>query len=186
MRISEQRLQTISLLTLTVIGWGVVLHLLQNVFMPLVLGGFLALGLSPVVNFQARVLRFPVTLAVVTTLCLTLLLFWSGGLVVSASAEQLASSAAVYENQLIQLVHDVLGALPLERLHSSAEWVMAPLQHIPVGNIILDTRTVGVWFEIESRIKHYLVAKAIISLLVGLVIGLALALSGVRFALLSD
>lgn len=92
------------------------------------------------VNFQARILRFPVTLAVVTTLCLTLLLFWSGGLVVSASAEQLASSAAVYENQLIQLVHDVLGALPLERLHSSAERLMAPLQHIPVGNIILDIR----------------------------------------------
>ena len=213
MQISEQRLQTISLLTLAVIGCGVVLRLLQNVFIPFVLGGFLALGLSPLVNFQARMLRFPVTLAVTTTICLTLLLFWLGGLIVSASVEQLAASAPVYEDQLIELVHDILGTLPLERLHLSSEQLMAPLQHFPIENLILDitnsflhalslalltfvftayllvllsgrTRTFGVWSEIESRIKDYLVAKIIVSVVAGLIIGLALFLAGVRFALL--
>lgn len=213
MQISEQRLQTISLLTLAVIGCGVVLHLLQNVFMPLVLGGFLALGLSPLVNFQARTLRFPVSLAVTTTLCFTLLLFWLGGFIVSASVEQLASSAVVYEDQLIQLIHDILGALPLERLHLSAGQLLAPLQHFPIENLILDvtnsflhalsltlltfvftayllvllsgrTRAFGVWFEIESRIKDYLVAKIIVSVVAGLIIGFALFFAGVRFALL--
>jgi AI-2 transport protein TqsA len=209
MQISEQRLQTISLLTLAVIGCGAVLHLLQNVFMPFVLGGFLALGLSPVVNFQARILRFPITLAVFMTLCLTLLLFWLGGLMISASFEQLASSATFYENQLNKALED----LPLERLHLSVEQLTTPLRRFPVENIIINvtnsflraltlflltfvftayllvllsgrTRTAGVWFEIESRIKHYLVAKAVVSVAVGLIIGLALALSGVGFALL--
>lgn len=213
MQISEQRLQTISLLTLTVIACGVVLHLLRDVFMPFVLGLFLALGLSPVVNLQARVLRLPVSLAVVITLCLALLLFWLGGLIVSASVEQLANSATLYETQLIRTVQNMLEALPLERLHVDANRLIAPLRHIPIENLIFGiTNSLihafslflltfvftayllvvlsrprprsGVWYEIENRVKHYLVVKIVVSVVVGVIIGLALFLSGVNFALL--
>lgn len=213
MQISEQRLQTISLLVLTVIACGVVLHLLRDVFMPFVLGVFLALGLSPVVNLQARALRIPVGLAVLITLCLALLLFWLGGLIVSASIEQLANSATMYETQLIRAVQSTLRDLPLERLHLDANQLIAPLRHIPIENLLLGITNslihalslflltfvftayllvvlsgqrpaAGVWYEIESRVKHYLVVKIVISVVVGVVIGLALFLSGVNFALL--
>jgi AI-2 transport protein TqsA len=213
MQISEIRLQTISLLTLTVIVCGIVLHLLQDVVMPFVLAAFFSLGLSPIVNFQKRKLHIPVVLAVTTTLCLALLLFWLGGLVAAASIEQLTQSAAIYENHLIQVIERLLTAHPLERLHLNTEQLLGSLPHIPIENFFLnmtnevfhalslfmltfvltayllvllsrERKSIGVWSEIENRVRHYLIAKVIVSAAVGLIIGLALYFCGIKFALL--
>ena len=213
MKISERRLQTICLLTLTVIVCGIVLHLLQDVFMPFVLAVFFSLGLSPMVNFQKRVLHFPVVLAVVTTLSLALLLFWLGGLIATASIEQLAQSAEIYETHLLQVMEGLLKSVPLERFHLDTKQLMQSLQNIPIENVFLNMtnslfhalslflltfvltafllvllsrkrQMSGVWYEIETRVKRYLVAKVVISVAAGLVVGLALYFFGVRFALL--
>src|SRR5690606_35169190 len=95
------------------------------------------LGLSPVVNLQARFLRIPVGLAVVITLCLTLLLFWLGGLIASASVEQLANSATLYETRLIRAAQHLMEAMPLERLHLDPDRLVAPLRHIPIENLVI-------------------------------------------------
>lgn len=212
MEITEQRLQSISLLILTVIVCGTVLHLLQDVFMPFVLSVFFALGLSPLVNFQIRVLRFPTVLAVFTTLLISLVFFWVAGLLVIESFEQLTKSASLYENQIIQLVQRVLNKLPFHRLGISAEQLINPLKNVPFEGIILATtnsilhglslfllvfvfityllfvfagQTIqgDVWSQIESRIQRYLVAKSIVSILIGLIVGITLSVLNIELAL---
>lgn len=212
MEITDQRLQTISLLILTIIVCGAVLHLLQDVFMPFVLSVFFALGLSPMVNFQIRVLRFPAVLAVFTTLLASLVFFWMAGLLVFESFEQLTKSAGVYEDHIVQLVQRILGALPLQRLGISTDQLINPLKHIPIEGLILEAtnsilhglslfllvfvfityllfvlagKTVqwDVWSEIESRIQLYLVAKSGVSISIGLVVGIVLSILNVELAL---
>lgn len=212
MQITEQRLQTISLLILTVVVCGAVLHLLQNVFMPFVLAVFFALGLSPIVNIQVRIGRFPVVLAILTTLALTFILFWLAGLLVTESVEQLTASAATYELQIEHLVQVTVQSLPLQRFGVGAEQLLKPLQDISIESLILKTahsildglslfllvfvfmtyllfvlaeqkKHGAVWQEIESRIKHYLLAKTVVSVMIGWVVGAVLYLFDVELAL---
>jgi AI-2 transport protein TqsA len=212
MESSDPRLQTICLLTLTVIVCGAVLHWLQIVFMPFVLAIFISLGLSAVVKWQVQKLRFPAYLAVSTTLLLTLVLFWLVGLLVVNSVEQMVASAGLYETRINDLIQKLFKTVRLGHLGLEIEQWTKSLEHFQIQSLILDMSAsildvlslslmvflyviyllfvfaqesgeVGVWHQIAGRIKAYLFAKAMISATVGLAIGMVLSLCHIQSAM---
>ena len=212
MDLSEYRLQTICLLILTVIVCGVVLHLLQIVFMPFLLAAFISLGLSALVGLQVRKLRFPVYVAVLTTLLLTSILFWLIGLLIVNSVEQMIASAGLYESQLNDLIRKIFKTLRFDHFGLGIEQLAKPLQHIDIQSLIIDISTsildivslslmvflytiyllfvlakekedISVWREIATRVRSFLLAKTIISVAAGLLIGMTLYLCQIQFAM---
>ncbi|WP_462321429.1 AI-2E family transporter [Halochromatium sp.] len=213
MEITERRIQTISLVVLTVIVCGVVLHLLKIVFLPFVLAVFVSLGLSALVGLQVRYLRLPINLAVVSTLLLTLVLFWLAGLLIVTSVEQMISSASVYETQLNRLMQEGFRLLRVEHIGIDSAALTQPLQQLPIqtliedlGSNLLDMASMttmvflyviyllfllprqrqepALWREITARVRAYLIAKTATSAALGLLIGLVLAFCEIQFAML--
>jgi AI-2 transport protein TqsA len=210
---TDRRIQTISLVVLTVIVCGLVLHLLKIVFLPFVLAVFVSLGLSALVTFQVRHLRLPINAAVLSTLLLTLVLFWLVGLLVVTSVEQMISSAPVYETQLNRLVHEGFRLLRVEHIGLDASALSKPMQQLPIQNMIEDlgenllgaasmTTMVllyviyllfllprqqtepALWREITARVRGYLLAKTATSAALGILVWLTLVLCEVQFAML--
>ena len=207
----EQRLQTVCLLILTIIVCGIVLHSLEIVFLPLLLAVFISLGLSVIVGWQVRRLRFPVVVAVVTTLCVTWGLLSLVGFFVAGSVDQMIASSGEYEQQLHTLLTKGWSVLPLERVGIQGDVVEKTVQSLPIQAFIVDagsrlldvvsastmvflyvvyllfvlarhTRHVGIWHEIEARVRTYVLAKTVISAATGFLIGVGLYLCGVQFA----
>lgn len=213
METTERRIQTLSLAILTVIVCGVVLHLLQIVFLPFVLAVFVSLGLSALVSLQVKHLRLPINAAVISTLLLTLVLFWLAGLLVVTSVEQMVSSAAVYETQLNRLLHELFKLLRVEHVGIDAATLSQPLQQLPIQSLIEDLGTSlldaasmtamvflyviyllfllprqqlqpPLWHEITVRVRAYLLAKTATSAVLGLSVGVVLAFCEIQFAML--
>ena len=138
----ERGVQTICLLLLSALAVAAALYWLRPVMVPFVLAVFIAYGLSPLVDFSVRRLRFPRVLAVAGTLALAFLLLVSLGALISASVGQLASNAEAYQAQLSQLLATAADNLPLERFGVSSDVQLDPLSQIPasaVGNMLLGT-----------------------------------------------
>lgn len=211
MALTEQRLQTICLVTLTVIVGGVVLHLLQVVFLPFLVAVFIALGLSELVTWLVRRLRVPVGMAVVLTLVLTWVFFLLLAALIAASVDQMIASAGVYEGQLHLLLQKLMALVPLRHLGLSPERLGEVLQQLPlqsiavgIGSSVLDILSLstmvllyvfyllfvlaehrqdgGIWREIVGRVRSYLVAKTVISVATGIIIGIVLYFCGSRFS----
>lgn len=212
MKTSDIRIQTICLVILTSIVCGVVLHLLEILFLPFLLAVFISLGLSPVVSLLVERLRLPTTAAIGITLLITLILFWLVGLLLVTSVEQMASSASTYENQLNELVRRTLQVLHLQHFGIDPELLSRPLRYLPIRSLIEDLATnildavsmflmvflyvlyllfllpqkqqePALWRDIATRIRAYLISKSSVSLLIGVLIGIALAPCGVQFAI---
>jgi len=210
---TDHRIQTISLVVLTLIVCGLVLHLLKIVFLPFVLAVFVALGLSSLVGLQVRYLRLPINLAVISTLLLTLVLFWLAGLLIVTSVEQMISSASVYERQLNRLMQEGFRLLRVEHIGIDPSVLTQPLQQLPIQNLIEDLGSnlldmasmtamvflyviyllfllprqrpeTALWREITTRVRAYLIAKTATSAALGLLIGIVLALCEIPFAML--
>jgi AI-2 transport protein TqsA len=211
MDLTETRLQTLCLVILTVIVCGAVLNLLQIVFMPFVLAVMIALGLSALVAVLVGRLHLPLTLALTATLLLTCLLFWLAGLLVVNAAEQMVNSAGLYEHQLHDLARGLFRILRFDRFGLNADQLVRPLQHIPiqpmilaVGSSILDIvslslmvflyvsyllvvfvrprNDIPLWRDIVARVRSFLLAKTLISVVTGLLIGVTLWGCGIQFA----
>ncbi len=101
---TEARVQTVCLLILTAIMGAFCLHWLQSVVVPLVLAALLATILTPLIDIQARYLRFPRSLAITVTLIIVLVVMAFTGGAVADSLGDLASNAKTYEAHLAELL----------------------------------------------------------------------------------
>ncbi len=138
----ENRIQAASLAILSSVAVGGALYWLQPVLIPFVLAVFVALGLSPLVDFQTRVLRFPRALALLATLVLVVILFILIAMIVSASVNQLAANAGIYEGQLSLMLERLSSRLPGELVALLPEAEIETLSQIPassVGNLLAQT-----------------------------------------------
>ncbi len=112
----EQRSQTICLLILTVIATAAALYWLRPVLMPFVVAVFFSMALTPVVDFQTRMLKVPAGIAVL----FTLIVFFAGlsmlASLVSSSLAQLSSNASAYQAQILTLFEQARTSIPFERL----------------------------------------------------------------------
>jgi len=105
--VPAQRIQTVCLVVLTFIAVGATLYVLRKMLIPFVLAIFLAILLSPAVDFFARRLRLPRAVAIVGTLLLGVVILFGIGLVISASVSQLSAKSDLYEKRLQQLTDKV-------------------------------------------------------------------------------
>ncbi len=207
-----QRIQTICLLIISTVAVAAALYWLRPVLVPFVLAVFIAYGLLPLVEFQARHLRLPQFVAVTSTLVVGVLILGSLGLLISTSVSQLQANAAAYQQQIELLGAKVLALLPAGTFRAEEN----PFAQLPLGNIsgmLLHTTNAivgllsqgllvlifvlylllggarhngqagGVWAEVEKQVEHYIVTKALISLATGVLVGLTLAVLGVDLAL---
>lgn len=137
---AEERLRTICLLLLTTVAVGAALYWLRPVMVPFVFSLFVALALTPLIDFQITRLRFPRGLAILGAFVLALVILSLLGLLITTSAVNLAANAADYEARFRQLLEGALALLPLERL--GADFDFSTLLRVPVqslGGIMLRT-----------------------------------------------
>lgn len=207
----ERRIQTICLAILCAIAIGCALAMLRSVLVPFVLALFFAIALTPLVEWQIRRLKAPRVVAVVATLFLGgLILVVLGGLV-TASVSQMSARAGDYQAYLGTAVTRAFDAMPewVDRPDVEEVFARAPAF---VGDSVLGllgglSALVGdglvvliflfflltgaghrvargsVEAEIETRVKRYILTKAAVSLVTGVLVGLTLALCGVDLAL---
>jgi len=133
--IIENRVQTACVVILTTIATGAALYWLKPVLIPFVLAVFVALGLSPLVDLQTRVMRLPRPLALLTTLLIVIVLFGLVGMMLSASVNELASHAGTYERQLNMMADRVLTMVPPEMLKLVPEEEFQKLLKIPISSV---------------------------------------------------
>lgn len=134
-RLTELRIQTVSLLIIATVLAAVGLYWLKSVMIPFVLALFLALGLAPVVDGQIRLLRFPKSLAVFVTFLLSMALLLLSVSVVTGAVSQLAANAGAYQERLTRLVDWAANTLPLEKIGISEAQMLQPLSNLPTGTV---------------------------------------------------
>lgn len=207
-----QKVQTVCLFILATVAVAVALFWLQSVMVPFVLSLFIALGLQPLIDFQTTRLRMPRWLAIVLTLLVAIAILTLVGILITVSATTLTANAASYQAQVRGLIDGFLERFPLEDYGFDPESVVRlPLQAISTvavaianaiitlvsqGSVVLiflmfllvggsarQEPVGGVWGEVESRIKRYIVFKFAISAITGVLVGMILAFLGVELAM---
>ncbi len=121
---AQTRVQLVCLVILAGAALGAALYWLRPVLIPFMLALFVALAISPLVEWQTRYLRFPQPLALLSTGLLVVLVFAGLAMLLTASVNQLAASAEAYEVQLNLLFDRLTAALPdaLQRRLPQEEW----------------------------------------------------------------
>ncbi len=205
------RTQTVSLVVLTVIAVGFALYFMRPVLLPLLFALFLYLCLTPLIDFQIRRLRLPYPLALTTTALLGTLLLLLIIAIAASSVTRMAADVNVYQQQLNVLVEGVSSAIPTERFGgyaardylrmsegtvsgfvSAAIYEFSSLISNSVFVVILSVFILisrgnhhreGLIGDLESHVRRYINGTVGLSAVTGLLVGLALALLGVKFAL---
>ena len=208
----DQRVQTVCLFIVATMAVGFTLYWLQAVLVPFVLSLFIALGLSPLIEYQTTRLRFPHWLAVVGTLVVAVAILGLVGVLITNSASGLAANAGDYQAQVRDLIDGALERLPLDRfginpddvvrlpltaistvavgltnailnLVSQGSVVLIFLMFLLVGGSSSSASTGGTWGEVESQIKRYIVYKFVLSAITGILVGAVLGILGVDLAM---
>lgn len=138
----ERRVQTVCLVTLTVLAVAAALKWLAPVLVPFTMALFIAVVLRPLVQVQERWLRLPRVAALVSTLLFGLVLLGLLATLVSASIAELAANADLYATQLAKLVDRVVNVLPTTVGEIDVEAQIRELAQLPlkqIGGLLLGT-----------------------------------------------
>lgn len=160
----EQRIQTVCLLLLSATVIAFALWWLRPVMIPFVLAMFVALGLTPLIDFLRHFLRVPRPLAVLITIVIGFLLLSVLGALISATVRELSANASVYQTQIDILLKR--GTLLLNKYGITWPSTFGSLSDIPmktVGSMLVGTT--NAILEILSR--GLLVMLFLIFLLIG-------------------
>ena len=90
---TEERIRTVCLLLIATVVVGAALYWLRPVMIPFVLAVFLAMAISPVVDFQVNRLKMPRGLAVFGAFILALVILGLLGYLITTSAVKVAANA---------------------------------------------------------------------------------------------
>lgn len=209
---ADQRIQTVSLFVLASVAVAFVLFWLQVVLVPFVLALLISLGLSPLIDTLDKRAHLPRWLAVVVTLLVAVAILGLVGFLITISANRLAANAGTYQAQVRAVIDGFLERFPLQQYGIDPDEVIRlPLQAIStvavnlanaivtlvsqgaivvifVGFLLLGGSTRnepvgGIWGEVESRVKRYIVFKFILSAITGVVVGSILWLLGIELAM---
>ncbi|MDO5297033.1 MAG: AI-2E family transporter [bacterium] len=105
--LGSARVRNICLIILTVLALGGVSYLLRNVLLPFVLAVFLMFVLNPVVRIMMKRLRMPRVLAILITICLSLIILIGLATFVSSSFLQLANESPQFGQNLQSLLQRI-------------------------------------------------------------------------------
>ena len=129
----ERHIQTLCLLIISAAAIAFALWWLRPVMIPFILAMFVAIGLSPLLTFQTRYLRFPRLLAALATLVFGCVLLGVLGGVVSMSVSQLADNTEVYQDRIKQLI--VQAVILAESFGFDLETMLNSLPALPIEQV---------------------------------------------------
>lgn len=138
----ERRVQTVCLVTLTVLAVAAALKWLAPVMVPFTMALFIAVVLRPLVQIQERWLRLPRLAALISTLAFGLVLLGLLAALVSASIAELAANADLYAAQLAKLVDRIVRVIPTTVAGVDVEAEVRQLAQLPlkqIGGLLLGT-----------------------------------------------
>jgi len=127
------------LLILTALALALALHLLSAVLVPLVLAMLSSSLVLFVVEFLHRRLRFPWSLAMLSSLLASLGLALLFVMMLSSSAARLAERAPLYQQKLVDVGTDVLTYVQNLGIPVDTSVVATQVTKLPVGSIIAGT-----------------------------------------------
>ena len=208
----DERIQTACLVILATTAVGATLWWLQAVFVPFVLSLFIALGLSPLIDYLTTKLRVPKWAAVLLTLILAVTLLTLAAMLVMTSAQRLATNAPTYQALVLDQVDSALANLPLQDLGVNPDELLSlPLNAISTaaisitnaivslvsqGSIVLiflmflllggsayEAPANSMWVEVKKRVQKYVAFKFMISAFTGILVGIILSVLGIELAM---
>lgn len=207
----SDRVQNACLVILTVIATGFALYFLRPVLLPLLFALFLYLCLTPLIDFQMRRLRFPYRVALTTTALLGgVVMLTIIGIAVTAMS-RMSADVSTYQNQFSLLMEWLSTLVPQGKLKgidvshyfrvsestisgflSGAVYGLSNLISNSVFVVILAVfiligrgRSVrqGLLADLEAHVQTYIAGNTLLSLATGFMVGLSLAILGVRYAM---
>jgi AI-2 transport protein TqsA len=130
---TAHRVQTICLVSLTVLAIGAALKWLAPVMIPFVLAFFFSQILSPLVRLLVERMRLPRIAAVAATLTLAFLIFVGTASLITNSVSQLGANASGYQAKAVELINATTEWLPFERFGIDDAMVTEPLKRHSLG-----------------------------------------------------
>ena len=205
------RIQTACLVILTVIATGFALYFLRPVLLPLLFALFLYLCLTPLIDFQMRRLRFPYGIALTSTALLGgVVMLLIIGIAITAMS-RMSSDVSTYQTQFSLLMERLSTLVPQGKLKgidvshyfrvsestisgflSSAVYGLSGLISNSVFVVILAVFILvgrgrsgrkGLLGDLEEHVQVYIAGTMLLSLATGFMVGLTLAVLGVRYAM---
>lgn len=208
----RQWLTTVSLMVLATVAAAAALAWTRPVMVPFVLAIFVYYLVSPVAHLLERRVRLPRWASVVVTFLLVAALLALVGLLITTSVRGLLDSAPIYREKLLNFAQRAFAVLDRYGIDLGQESVLMALREIPIGRLISgaagtvfglvtngflvlifviffligrrgDTVRVGIYREMDERIRQFLVTKFSVSAATGVLVGVILALFGLDLAL---
>jgi AI-2 transport protein TqsA len=134
-QLTADRVQTICLVSLTVLAVGGALKWLAPVMIPFVLAFFFSQILSPLVRLLVERMRLPRVAAIAVTLTLAFLVFVGTASLITTSVGQLGVNATGYQEKAVELINATTEWLPLERFGIDDTMVTEPLKRHSIGTL---------------------------------------------------
>ena len=108
----ESRVQTVCLVALTILAGAIALHELRSVLVPFILALFFAFALKPLIDVQIQRFHWPRSVAIVSSLMISLLLLLLLGSLLSISIIQIVNNMPEYLDQVHGLVQWSIDKMP--------------------------------------------------------------------------
>lgn len=208
----QPRIVVGSLVILAAVAIAVVLVYTRAIMVPFVLALFISYLVTPLVEFLRQRARLPRGLAVFIALLATVGVLTLLGMLITMSARSLLDSADIYQAELSALATRAFSVFDRFSLELGQGSLLEGIQELPILDMLRGTvgRIVdlvstgvlvtifviylllshrppelqqGLYAEINSKVRHYLLTKFLISASTGIIVGAILALFRLDLAL---
>lgn len=207
----DTRIRNVCLIIITGIAITYFLKVFSVVLIPFVLAVFFTYCLTPIIEFQIRVMKMPRYLAIFTTIMLGVIALVLIALLVSAAVGQISDNSAAYQQKMQTIYDDSMSYLNLQKygvddgevkenlrksvnavfngiissiksIVSNGMLVLIFMMFMISGKKVSRQPSKGVRLEIETSIKRYSITLVFTSAVTGILVGFTLIVLGVDFA----
>ena len=204
--------RTVSLMVLAAVAMAAALIYTRGVMIPFVLALFVSYIVSPLMEFMESRLRCPRGLSIVMALLVVLVVMTMFVLLIMTSARGLTESAHFYRERLASVAASVLSIFDLLEIDLGQATLLEGLKQFPILSMVGSTassvvafvsngilvlifvvfllfgrsvrRREGIYQEINTKVRRYLITKFVTSATTGILVGLCLTVLDLDLALL--
>ncbi len=210
LRKEQNGLIVASLVTIAMVAAGFVLIFAKSVLLPFVLAVFIALLISPVMDFLILKAKFPRLLAVFITAIIVLIVIAVLFLFISYAVQSVVSTAGQYSDSFVEFARHIFVKLETWKINIDQDEIIKAIQNKIPGfatnafgtavNIISTVFLVllfvilllvgrnpnvllkGIYHDIEQQVRRYISIKLFISAITGFLVWLVLTIFGLELA----
>lgn len=204
-------LSTVSLLILAGVALAVALIYTRAVMVPFVLALLFSYLVSPIVDTMQTRLRMPRGVSILVALLIVIGIMTLLVTLISVSARGLADSAPIYRERLASMAESVFSVLDRFDIDLGQDAILDGLTQLPVFDMVRSTaggvvsfltsgflvlvftifllagrtpnaKRVGIYREIDTKIRRYIVTKVTTSAITGIFVGVMLGILGLDLA----